>query len=58
MWRILTLILTCSVILNGCKEKERDPQQVEFEKKFEHEAVLVRTCLEIHASLRALRRLP
>lgn len=44
MFRTMILMLTVSVILSGCKEQERDPQQVEFEKKFEREAVLVRTC--------------
>ena len=44
MLRMLAPVLIAVIVLSGCKEKERDPQQVEFEKKFEREAVLVRTC--------------
>jgi hypothetical protein len=31
-------------LLAGCSQKEKDPAQVEFEKRFEREAVLVKTC--------------
>jgi hypothetical protein len=41
MSRILIPALIAA-FLSGCKEK--DPQQVEFDKKFKQEAVLVKTC--------------
>lgn len=38
-------ILILFLGLSGCNEKQpRDPQLVEFEKKFEREAILVKTC--------------
>lgn len=38
-------ILVVAASLGSCSEaKPRDPQQVEFEKKFEREAVLIKTC--------------
>ncbi|MET4603430.1 hypothetical protein ABIB90_002908 [Bradyrhizobium sp. JR4.1] len=40
----LVAIMIAGVALAGCKEQVKDPQQVEFERKFEREAVLVRTC--------------
>jgi hypothetical protein len=43
MLRLLT-ILAMVLGLASCNEKPKDPQQVEFEKKFEREAVLVKTC--------------
>jgi hypothetical protein len=44
MLRLIT-ILVVVLGLSGCNEKDpKDPQQVEFEKKFEREAVLVKTC--------------
>jgi hypothetical protein len=44
MLPIAILIIFTSIILSACKQEEKDPQQVEFEKKFEREAILVRTC--------------
>jgi hypothetical protein len=45
---MLRLLAICVVVIGlaGCnREPEpKDPQQVEFEKKFEREAVLVKTC--------------
>jgi hypothetical protein len=35
--------LVAALLLAGCS-KAKDPEQVELEKKFEREAVLVRTC--------------
>jgi hypothetical protein len=43
MLRLITLLVFV-IGLTGCKDEPRDPQQVEFEKKFDHDAVLVRTC--------------
>jgi hypothetical protein len=43
MLRLLT-ILAVVLGLSGCEKQPKDPQQVEFEKKFEREAVLVKTC--------------
>jgi hypothetical protein len=42
----LIILLAVVVGLSGCNEEKnrKDPQQVEFEKKFEREAVLVKTC--------------
>jgi hypothetical protein len=43
MLRLVT-ILVVVIGLGGCNREPKDPQQVEFEKKFEREAVLVKTC--------------
>lgn len=43
MLRLVT-ILGVVLSLSGCSREPKDPQQVEFEKKFEREAVLVKTC--------------
>jgi hypothetical protein len=43
MLRLLAISLVL-LGLSGCKEQPKDPQQVAFEKKFEREAVLVKTC--------------
>jgi hypothetical protein len=40
----LLIILVVALGLGGCDRKPKDPQEVEFEKKFEREAVLVKTC--------------
>jgi hypothetical protein len=41
----LIIILVAALGLGGCKEPDpKDPKQVEFEKKFASEAVLVKTC--------------
>lgn len=37
------VVVIVSATLSGCSQK-KDPQQVEFERKFEREAVLVRVC--------------
>lgn len=45
MLRLVT-ILVAALSLSSCNREQepKDPQQVEFEKKFEREAVLVKTC--------------
>jgi hypothetical protein len=45
MLRVLAILIV-GLGLSGCNEQQesKDPQQVEFEKKFEREAVLVKTC--------------
>jgi hypothetical protein len=45
MLRVVT-ILVVVLGLNGhsAEAQQKDPQQVEFEKKFQREAVLVKTC--------------
>jgi len=44
MLRLATIVIV-ALGLNACNEREpKDPQQVDFEKKFEREAALVITC--------------
>jgi hypothetical protein len=43
MIRVVT-ILIIAFGLAGCDRKPTDPQQIEFEKKFQRDAVLVKTC--------------
>jgi hypothetical protein len=43
MLRVLTSLIVV-LGLSGCKEQPMDPKKVEFEKKFDQEAVLVKTC--------------
>jgi hypothetical protein len=43
MFQKVAIILVAAFMLVGCKN-EKDPEQVELERRFEREAVLVRTC--------------
>ena len=42
MARYLSILTVASVVLAGCEKP--DPEQVEFDKKFDRDAVLVKTC--------------
>lgn len=45
MLRVITiLVVVLGLSGHGAEAQQRDPQQVEFEKKFQREAVLVATC--------------
>ena len=42
--RLITVVVF-ALALSGCfEQRPKDPQQVKFEKRFEREAVLVKTC--------------
>jgi hypothetical protein len=42
MARFLSILTVAAFVLAGCEKP--DPEQVEFEKKFDRDAVLVKTC--------------
>jgi hypothetical protein len=44
MLRIAALVISVSIILFGCKERERDPEKEDLIQRIERGAVLVKTC--------------
>jgi hypothetical protein len=42
MARFLSILTVAVILLTGCEKP--DPEQVEFDKKFDRDAVLVKTC--------------
>src|SRR5215475_3802807 len=41
---VLCALIALLLSLTGCSKRERDPEEVEFEKHFRREAVVVKTC--------------
>jgi hypothetical protein len=41
---VLCALIALFFLLAGCSKREKDPEEVEFEKRFRREAVVVKTC--------------